>query len=123
MRCLTALLLAAFLTQAAKAQQNFGDCTLRQLVDQIGNCTQCPSGGQSENCTNEEITYDAYCAGMCLFGKECEPSDTEIFAVYKLNLCISDCADPYFPECSRDPYPAQIIYDTVPTACGCTTIG
>ena len=119
MKCLAGAALAIILTQAAQAQLTM--CSLNQLPEQIGDCTACPTVEEPYNCTEEEITYDAWCDGACLFGRQCKPSETEYREVYVLRVCISDCDDPYFPECSRAPDNVQVLNGYVPSACGCTT--
>lgn len=114
MRLLLALLMTFLGTQFAAAQ--FVQCTLYQLAESYGTCEQCPPG---DACDERELTYDAWCAGYCLFTQRCEETDTEPRAVYVLYLCISDCDHPLYPECQLDPNPVMVIVDEVPSECGC----
>lgn len=103
--------------------QQIGNCQLHELTDQAGNCTTCPPGGSGyENCTIEESTYDAYCAGMCLLHRVCVFSATENLPVYIKYYCVSDCSNQEFPECSREANPRVVLYDDMPTGCECEPI-
>jgi|GEM_PF-6745168 len=119
MRFLVSALFVILLSQTASAQL-IGQCSLSQLAEKAGDCTQCPPGGQGyANCTVEESTYDASCVGICLLNRTCVPTATENLPVYILYMCIDDCDDPLFPSCAKSPSPVQVLDDDVPIACGC----
>lgn len=90
-------------------------------METVGTCAACPPGGQGYgNCTLKEVTYDAWCEGMCLLNRTCTPSGTVNLPVYLLYECISSCNHETNPQCQESPVPVQVLYADVPAGCQCS---
>ncbi len=113
-------LVAVSAAQRASAQVVVRECTLVQFVQQLGDCSECPPGGIGfENCTQMEITLDQHCSGRCLVPYVCGPTQQALMEYDWLYICDNHCDDPVFPECHTPVDPIRVLYDTLPTSCGC----
>lgn len=121
MRSLLLIALIAVTLVPTASGQLVGRCTLQELAETVGSCAVCPPGGQGYgNCTLKEVTYDAWCEGMCLLNRVCATSETQDLPVYILYECISTCDHPSNPQCEENPVPVQVLYANVPAGCQCT---
>lgn len=118
-----ATLVAVGTAPLANAQIVIRECRLVQIMQQLGDCSECPPGGiVFEHCTQMEITLDQHCSGACLSPYVCGPTAEELMPYDWLYVCDNACDDPLFPECHTPLDPVRVLEDVLPTSCGCLAV-
>ncbi len=110
--------LAIRIASCEAGAQVIGNCALHEIQSGAGSCFSCPPGedGEIEFCTHMEISYDSWCAGVCLYHRDCVVSATSNMPVYWEYACSNDCEG---DNCSLIEPPITVIYDEMPSGCEC----